>query len=103
MDRMDRENGRPVYVSAHSKSEMRTVTFTRPSTQPISTMAEHHLFDHAERRKPFPLVSAHVTNGQIARLPSHGKQSSTLERVPDLRFCLERKTGFEPATLTLAT
>ena len=31
-----------------------------------------------------------------------GKQSGTLERVPDLRLYLERKTGFEPATLTLA-
>ena len=30
------------------------------------------------------------------------KQSGTLERVPDLRLHLERKTGFEPATLTLA-
>ena len=30
-----------------------------------------------------------------------GRQSGTLERVPDLRLCLERKTGFEPATLTL--
>ncbi len=31
-----------------------------------------------------------------------GKATGTLERVPDLRFYLERKTGFEPATLTLA-
>ena len=31
-----------------------------------------------------------------------GKQSGTLERVPDLGLRLERKTGFEPATLTLA-
>ena len=31
-----------------------------------------------------------------------GKQSGTLKRVPDLRVYLERKTGFEPATLTLA-
>jgi hypothetical protein len=30
------------------------------------------------------------------------KQPGTLERVPDLGVSLERKTGFEPATLTLA-
>jgi hypothetical protein len=30
------------------------------------------------------------------------KQSGTLERVPELRLHMERKTGFEPATLTLA-
>ena len=34
--------------------------------------------------------------------PPPRKQSGTLKKVPDLRLYLERKTGFEPATLTLA-
>ena len=40
--------------------------------------------------------------GKPRARPPATKQSGTLERVPDLRFYLERKTGFEPATLTLA-
>ena len=40
--------------------------------------------------------------GKMMGKPGFGKQSGTLKRVPDLRLCLERKTGFEPATLTLA-
>jgi hypothetical protein len=35
-------------------------------------------------------------------LLSLSKQSGTLERVPELRLHLERKTGFEPGTLILA-
>ena len=31
-----------------------------------------------------------------------GNATGTLGRVPELPFHLERKTGFEPATLTLA-
>ena len=34
--------------------------------------------------------------------PPLGNNTGTLERVPVLCLCLERKTGFEPATLTLA-
>ncbi len=40
--------------------------------------------------------------GKMMGKQDPGKQSGTLERVPDLRLYLERKTGFEPATLTLA-
>ena len=81
---------------------MRTFGFPPPPPPTKLTMVKHHLFKPVGATKPFPLVSAHVLNGQTARTTTLKKQTGTLERVPDLRLFLERKTGFEPATLTLA-
>ena len=62
------------------------------------------------RLAPFVALSTLFQSGtKVARnAVMTGKQvpenaTGTLKRVPDLRLYLERKTGFEPATLTLAT
>ena len=67
-------------------------------------MVEHHLRLWAEMSgiTHFRWSETVLLVGKLPGLSSLWKQSGTLERVPDLRLRMERKTGFEPATLTLA-
>ncbi len=75
---------------------------TRPSG-PTARSAPSSTRTFTSQNEPTRLHTQHTQLTQPVRkngaLETH---SGTLERVPDLRFCLERKTGFEPATLTLA-
>jgi hypothetical protein len=74
----------------------------RPEANSFKTMVEPHLIKAKTVETPFTRSQTHTQHANRSVYHQFQSNQKPSKRVPDLRFYLERKTGFEPATLTLA-